>query len=163
MDSAELVGRWTGTNGFRLMPGDELRELPAAVVVTAAAGGHLVLVAYDWQHPDDGPQDGLIVVGPVEDRGDGPDGGDGVPLTATWGDSWHQKPAPMTLSGRQDADGGIVLEGRYAGDWGWRVLLDADPGGGLRLRMDNVVPADQASGRLLAGPYPAMVLRAHRA
>ena len=44
------------------MPGDALAELPATVTVTMAAGGHMALVAYTWEHPDDGPQDGLLVI-----------------------------------------------------------------------------------------------------
>jgi hypothetical protein len=78
----ELLGAWAGTNGFRLMPGDSLHESPATAFVSTAAGGHLTLIAYAWQHPDDGPQDGLLLIGST---------GEGDALTATWGDSWHQQ------------------------------------------------------------------------
>jgi hypothetical protein len=152
----EIVGTWAGTNGFRLMPHDRLREFPATASVTTAAGGHLTLVAYTWEHPDDGPQDGVLLLGSAGE-------GDGV--TATWGDSWHQKPAPMPLSGTRSAAGSIDLEGSYGDGWTWRVLLefgktgDADE---LRMRMDNVIPASHASADLPAGPYPAMLLQARR-
>jgi hypothetical protein len=56
----DSAGTWIGTNGFRLMPGDPLAELPASVTVSTAAGGHLLSVAYRWEHPADGPQEGLL-------------------------------------------------------------------------------------------------------
>ena len=62
------VGTWVGTNGFRLMPGDPLVEFPALLTVTTAAGGHLTSVAYSWEHPDDGAQDGLLLIGSAEGR-----------------------------------------------------------------------------------------------
>ena len=148
-----LVGRWAGTNGFRLVAGDPFHESPATASVTTAAGGHLTLVAYGWQHADDGPQDGLVLVGPT---------GEGDAVTATWGDSWHQQPAPMPLSGSRAGDGSLTLDGSYAGDWGWRIRLGTDEGGELRLRMENVVPAGGATAEMPAGPYLVMDLRAHR-
>ena len=153
MVPAELVGTWAGTNGFRLMPSDRLREFPATASVTTAAGGHLALVAYTWQHPDDGPQDGLILIGSA---------GEGDAVAATWGDSWHQKPVPMSLSGSQTADGTIGLEGSYGDGWAWRVLLETSEAGELRMRMDNVIPASHATAELPAGPYPAMLMQARR-
>ncbi|GAB3263073.1 hypothetical protein GCM10027586_19890 [Kineococcus gypseus] len=148
-----LVGDWSGTNAFRLMPGDPPHEAPATARVSTAAGGHLALVAYAWHHPDDGPQDGLLVVAGT---------GEGDAVSATWADSWHQQPATMALTGRRTADG-VVLEGRYGGDWTWRTELRTSPGGGLLLRMDNVVPVVHATAEVPAGPYAAMLLRAHRA
>lgn len=55
----------------------------------------------------------------------------------------------MTLVGTRAADGEIALEGTYGGDWGWRILIAVDTGG-LRMRMENVVPG--------SGAYPVMVL-----
>ena len=131
---SDLVGSWAGTNGFRLMPGDPLAEFPATATVTPYAGGHLTAVAYTWRHPDDGPQDGLIVAGVG---------------TALWADSWHQQPEPMTLPG---ADGGY--QGEYGDGFGWRICFDTSDAEVLRMRMDNV-PA--------SGPYPVMVMDLHRA
>jgi hypothetical protein len=150
---SHLRGTWSGTNGFRLMPSDPLGEFPATAAVSTAAGDHLTLVSYTWRHPDDGPQDGLILIAPA---------GEGDAVAATWGDSWHQKPETMALSGSRAADGSIALEGDYAGDWAWRILLEAGEAGELRIRMDNVIPAGHASADLPAGPYPAMVLQARR-
>jgi hypothetical protein len=137
-----------------LMPHDTLAEFPATMTVTIAAGGHLTSVAYSWKHPEDGPQDGLIVIGSA--------GGD-ASLTAMWGDSWHQKPEPMTLSGGHQAGATVELAANYAGDWGWRILFDATDAENLRMRMENVVPADQAQAEIPAGPYPAMVMNLQRA
>src|SRR5262249_39243072 len=85
-----LAGRWRGTNGFRLMPNDELSEAAATAELSLAAAGYDLVVTYTWVHPDDGPQEGVLLVGSPDD-----DGG----VTAAWGDSWHQKPAILTLNG----------------------------------------------------------------
>ncbi|GAA3623462.1 hypothetical protein GCM10022223_45540 [Kineosporia mesophila] len=150
MSLSEFVGTWSGTNGFRLMPADPLVKFPATASVTTAAGGHLTLLAYAWQHPDDGPQDGLILIEST---------GEGDALAVTWGDSWHQKPDTMSLSGLLTADGLISFEGSYAGDWGWRIHLGVgDEPRELLIRMENVIPAEHASADMPAGPYPVMIL-----
>ena len=148
------VGTWVGTNGFRLMPGDRLVEFPARVTVTTAAGGHLISVAYSWEHPDDGAQDGLLVIGSADEDGS---------LGAMWGDSWHQKPAPMMLSGSRGTDATLELEGEYGGGWRWRVMLDASDAQSLRMQMDNVIPAERATADIPDGPYPVMVMHTRRA
>jgi hypothetical protein len=136
------------------MPSDPISESPATVSIGTAAGGHLTLVAYAWQHPDDGPQDGLLVISSA---------GEGDAVAATWGDSWHQKPEAMSLSGTRTAAGSVSLEGSYFGDWGWRILLDPGAAGELLMRMDNVIPASHAAADKPAGPYPVMLLQARRA
>ena len=154
MTLQDFAGSWAGTNGFRLMPGDPLAEAPARVTVTTAAGGHLTLVAYTWAHPADGPQEGLLVIAPAGDDGS---------LSALWADSWHQKPAPMTLPGRPGPDATYTFDGDYGGGWGWRIVLDTADPATLRLRMDNVIPAEHATADEPAGPYPVMVTDATRA
>jgi hypothetical protein len=150
----DSAGAWVGTNGFRLMPSDPLAEFPAKVIVTNAAGGNLASVAYWWEHPDDGPQDGLLVIGPADEDGS---------LLALWGDSWHQKPTPMLLSGTHRTGGTLELEGDYGGGWRWRVTVDATDAENLRMQMDNVIPAEQATDAISAGPYPVMIMHAGRA
>lgn len=137
----DFVGTWAGTNGFRLMPADPLAEAPATAVVAVAAGGHLTTVSYTWRHPVDGPQEGMIVIG-----------GDDS-LTALLADSWHQKPEPMTLTGRAAP---VTLEASYGGGWGWRIVLEGDAGQALRMRMENVLPPERATPDMSA--YPAMVM-----
>src|SRR5215831_8811833 len=151
---SDAAGAWAGTNGFRLMPNDPLTEFPATMTVTTAAGGHLTAVAYSWEHPEDGPQDGLVVIGSAGEDGS---------LIATWGDSWHQKPEPITLSGGHPVGETVELAANYAGDWAWRILFDATDAENLRMRMENVVPADQADAETPAGPYPVMVMDLRRA
>jgi hypothetical protein len=148
------AGTWVGTNGFRMIPSDPLVELPASVTVTIAAGGYLTSVAYSWEHPDDGAQEGLLVIGSAADDG---------PLVAMWGDSWHQKPAPMMLSGSRGTDATLELEGDYGGGWRWRVMLDGSDAESLRMQMDNVIPAEQATADISDGPYPVMVMHTRRA
>ena len=145
-----LVGDWEGTNGFRLMPDDELAVRPATATLAVGAGGHLVSLAYRWEHPQDGPQDGLVLVG----AGEGDDG-----FVGLWGDSWHQQPQPRPMSGPV-VGGAIRLEAEYGGGWRWHLLLGAEGADGtaLRMRMENVVPADHDG----AGPYEVMVMDLHR-
>jgi hypothetical protein len=150
----EFDGTWAGTNGFRLMPSDPFAELPARLTLSHGAGGHLASVAYWWQHPDDGLQDGLLVVGPGTDAGS---------VVAMWGDSWHQKPAPMLISGTNTPETTLEFEADYGGGWRWRIILDAIDKANFRLQMDNVIPDSHATADKPAGPYPVMVLNAQRA
>ena len=151
---SDWAGPWAGINGFRLMPTDPLAKFPATATVTLAAGGHLTSVAYTWEHPDDGLQDGLLVIG---------SGGEDGALVAMWGDSWHQKPAPMSLSGGRGAGTAVQLEGDYGGGWSWRIVFETTDSDNLRMRMDNVIPAEHATAEIPAGPYPAMIMDLHRA
>lgn len=150
---ADFAGSWAGTNGFRLMPSDPLAESPVALTVTTAAGGHLTSVAYSWAHPEDGPQDGLIVIAAGDQEGS---------LVAIWGDSWHQQPTPMSLTGGPGTDATFELTGEYGGGWAWRIVFDAADAENLRMRMDNVIPADRATAGKSAGPYPVMVTDVRR-
>jgi hypothetical protein len=124
------------------------------MTLSNAAGGNLVSIAYWWEHPNDGPQDGLVVIGPA-DVSDS--------IVAMWGDSWHQKPAPMMLSGSRRTDAVLELEGDYGGGWRWRVRFDATDTESFRMQMDNVIPAEQATADIAAGPYPVMIMQTQRA
>jgi hypothetical protein len=143
---ATHAGEWTGTNGFRLMPADELAAGPAAATVRLGAGGHLTSLAYEWVHPEDGPQDGVLLLW----------AGEGDVVHAVWGDSWHQQPEARALSGT--SNGSVIeLEAGYGGGWRWRIAVEATDPAQLRVVMSNVVPADQATEDGPAGPYPAMI------
>lgn len=148
-----MTGGWAGTNGFRLMPGDDFAHAPATLAATIGAGGHLITVAYTWEHPADGHQEGLLALG----SGEGPGS-----LVALWSDSWHQQPAARSLAGRLNSPAVAELEAEYGGGWRWRISLDATNPAHLRLRMDNVIPADQATGEIAAGPYAAMLMTLRR-
>ena len=134
---------WTGSNAFRMMPTDEFAHAPATAVLSTGAGGHLTSLAYTWVHPTDGPQEGLLVYG------------DGV--TALWGDSWHQQPEPRVLEGSRADDGSVELSYEYGGGWRWEIAVRTSDEAVL-LEMRNVIPADQATDDIAAGPYPVMVM-----
>ena len=136
---------WTGSNAFRLMPTDAAHDAVATAEVTQGAGGNLVSIAYTWLHPDDGAQDGLLVLGP------GPDDS----AVALWGDSWHQTPAAQVLTGSVEAGVWTVGHDYVPGQWRWRIVVDASAPAELALRMENVA--------LDGGkpPYAAMDLRVH--
>jgi hypothetical protein len=147
----DRAGAWAGANGFRLMPSDPLHDAPATAEVTMRAGGNLVAIAYTWSHPADGPQDGLLVLGPH---------GDAAGVSAFWGDSWHQSPEPRMCTGT--GEGGVITVGyEYAPGWRWGITVDATDPASLRLQMENVVPEDAAEGRS-AVAYPVMVMTLRR-
>jgi hypothetical protein len=148
-----LAGTWSGTNGFRLMPTDNFDEAPAAAELTTAADGHDLLLTYTWAHPADGPQDGVLLVGSPESGQHG--------VTAAWGDSWHQKPVILTLTGTL-ADGGLELTADYGGGWQWVISLDGEHDDALVMTMQNVIPDEHATEEISAGPYVAMVATLRR-
>jgi hypothetical protein len=147
-----LTGTWTGSNGFRLMPDHELEDAPASAAVTTAAGGHAFLLTYEWVHPDDGPQDGILLAG-------SPDEGE-TQVTVAWGDSWHQKPPLRVMTGTLD-ETRLRVEADYGGGWVWVITIDGTEDR-LSLTMENVIPAEYATADKAAGPYPVMVGRFRR-
>ena len=104
---AEHTGVWSGTNRFRLMPDDQPAEAEASAQLSLGAGGKVAVLTYTWTHPDDGPQDGLLVLGPDETPGE---------VVALWGDSWHQTPAAKQLRGAP-ADHALTVGYSYAEGW----------------------------------------------
>ncbi|MBB5867742.1 hypothetical protein F4553_001121 [Allocatelliglobosispora scoriae] len=145
MTLTDAAGAWTGTNGFRLMPADTFSESPAGAVLTVAAGGAMVSFAYAWEHPVDGPQDGLITVASAGEDA----------LTALWADSWHQQPSALALAGTLRADGVAEFRAEYAEGWFWRITLDGSPGE-FRMQMENEIPAELATEDKPADPYTVM-------
>ena len=59
----QASGSWEGSNGFRMMPGDQFSEFPATATLSVAAAGCLGTLGYTWTHPEDGVQDGLLAFG----------------------------------------------------------------------------------------------------
>lgn len=147
-----LAGTWTGSNGFRLMPTDELYDAPATADVSTAADGHDLVLTYTWAHPADGPQDGVLVAGSADER---------QVVTAAWGDSWHQKPALLTLTGSL-IERRLEASADYGGGWRWVISLDGSGVDRLALTMYNVIPAGHATDEVPAGPYPVMVAELRR-
>lgn len=144
---AKHLGSWHGSNDFRLMPTDPAHGAPAGATVLRAAGGSLATITYNWTHPVDGVQSGLLVVGPGEEPGT---------AVAFWGDSWHQHPSPRMLHGT--ADGGVVDVGyEYEAGWWWRINVDASAPDALQLRMYNVVPESAGDADFAGGAYSAMI------
>jgi hypothetical protein len=142
---ADHVGAWTGTNQFRLMPDDAFESSPATAQVSVAARGNLTTIAYTWSHPQDGSQEGLLVVAPSDEPHS---------VVTMWGDSWHQSPVPRVLEGAMES-GRIVVSYEYGEEWRWQISIDATDPAALTIQMDNIVPASVAPDA--AGPYAAMV------
>lgn len=147
----EHGGSWRGRTRFRLRPTDAPSEGTATATLTVGGGGNLTSLGYTWEHPTDGPQHGLLVVGPAEQ----PD-----QAVALWSDSWHQ-PTAQVLTG--PVDGTVVTVAcTYGGDWEWVIAVDATDADTLTVRMDNVVPASMAGEGRATGAYWAMDSELHR-
>ena len=145
---ASHSGAWSGSSAFRMMPTDEFESRPASAEVDVAAAGNITTLAYEWEHPTDGRQAGLLAIWATDDTGS--------EIGGVWIDSWHQQPAAMELSGTAD-DGGVALEGTYAETWGWRIAVERGDPERLRIVMCNVVPPEYAPEPSAAGPYEVSV------
>jgi hypothetical protein len=76
-------------------------------------------------------------------------------VTVAWGDSWHQKPPIIVLTGGA-TDRGVEVTADYGGGWRWMISLDGGRDG-LLMTMHNVIPAEHATDEVSAGPYLVMV------
>jgi hypothetical protein len=128
-----------------MLPTDAPHEGTATATVSAGGGGSLTGLAYTWEHPTDGPQEGLLVLGLAED----PDR-----VVALWSDSWHQTTAQV-LTGALDGKV-VTVSFTYGGDWEWVIAVDGTEADTLRIQMDNVVPASMAAEGHSPGAYWAM-------
>lgn len=162
----------TGTCAFRLMPDDAMNTAESSVAITRI-GPVVVSLAYEWIHPEDGPQQGVLLVGGGPE-GQGPDEADAsaeqVDITVAWADSWHQQPGLRALHGTRTG-GHVEVAATYAGDWGWTVELDgldslaaADAASDAPITtvMRNVVPEsarDMLTEGAQSGAYDVMVAR----
>lgn len=157
---AEIVGAAAGrerhgSGGFRLMPGDALATGEATATLETPAGGYALLLTYTWTHPEDGPQNGVLLAGSPEQGGDA--------VEASWIDSWHQKPAPLHLTGTLEGSA-LELSAFYSGAWGWQIRLDLGSPQETAVVMRNVIPQEALSQAppgqpMQAGPYVVMDLR----
>ncbi len=127
-----LLGDWTGEYAMRFMPTDDFGPASGATATVSVTAGSLVTVRYTWSN-DDGPQDGLLLVG----DGSAPHEARGI-----WVDSFHQAPHWMALQGVASSNE-VALEGVYPAppgpDWGWRIRV----GGVLDLTLTMInLPSD---------------------
>ena len=125
-----MLGRWQGTNRFRLMPTDEYTSSIATATVAVTAV-RFVSIAYTWSDGDT-PHDGLLLLGGEADA-------DGA--SAVWVDSFHTGPTWMTFAGGTGADDELQLRGSYPAesgpDWGWHIHLRPQD---AVITMHNLVP-----------------------
>lgn len=132
---SRLRGRWTGMNKLWLTPDDPVLVSDAAAEVGTAVGGRFLTIAYTWA--EEGPQDGLIILGREEDGGT---------FQAIWVDSWHQGKF-MLCQGRPDAAGRVAVQGKYPApsgpDWGWEIAIEPDGRDSFRIVMDNITPGGE--------------------
>ncbi len=134
------------------MPADLPHVAAATADVSPATAGNLTVIAYTWSHPNDGAQDGLLVIGPNDEQ---------QGAVAFWGDSWHQSPQPTVLAGGFE-DGLLVVSHEYGGEWRWQISVDATNAESLILRMENIVPESAAKEAVTAGAYVAMLTELRR-
>ena len=80
-------------------------------------------------------------------------------VVVAWTDSWHQKPALLSLAGTS-TDGRLDVTADYGGGWKWTITIEGDDP--LLLTMYNVIPEEHATAEISAGPYPVMVAEMRR-
>ena len=127
-----LVGIWKATHRLWLHPGNPVRESEATATVALIAHNRFLHIAYTWS--DDGPQDGLLLIGQVDQSGQ---------INASWIDSWHNGDNLMNCVGHLTNDGAFSVKGSYAvpsgPDWGWRIVVKPEAET-WRLIMYNITP-----------------------
>jgi hypothetical protein len=130
----DLAGEWRGSSRLR-DPDYGLDERSASrATVTPVLGGRFVRLDYTWSYGDE-PQEGSLLMGHDPSSG---------ACTGHWIDSWHNAHRIMACQGGGGADGAVRLTGSYPApsgpDWGWRIEVGPDDGGGLRVVMFNISP-----------------------
>lgn len=93
----------------------------------------MATIAYKWTHPDDGVQQGALVIanaGPGQVKG-------------LWIDTWHQKEA-QSLDAVEPNESEVLFEFTYGGDWGWQIAVLMTEA--LTITMRNIIPASVAHG-----------------
>lgn len=144
---AAALGSWRGVNRMRILPTDPYSESAAEATITITAGG-FVTVSYTWSESD-APQNGLLLIGDVAEADQpGESKLDGANrLTAVWVDSWHSPSVWMTLQGRIEEDGGLLLAGSYPAppgpDWGWQIGIAMPSEHEALLTMHNVMLGEE--------------------
>ncbi|MCE1178754.1 hypothetical protein ACQP1U_12505 [Actinomycetota bacterium] len=141
---SDIVGIWHGTNGFRMMPGEVFDEGPASAEIREVAGGAALVVDYTWQHPQEGEQHGVLVVGTASQSA----------LSMHLLDTFHQSEIPERFEGGQTGPARAEWFHDY-GEWRWwvRVSMEDDR---LVITMDNTVPESYGTALKPAGPYCVM-------
>jgi hypothetical protein len=131
-----------------MMRTDPFETRGGSATVALAAGGNVTVVTYEWEHPTDGRQEGVLATWST----------DGTPsvLRAAWCDSWHQQPAAMDMTGRAAGDR-VTLEGTYGETWGWQIEIEHGAGDALRVVMRNVIPPEAATDEIGPGPYETWI------
>jgi hypothetical protein len=140
----DIAGSWKGHNGFRLMPDDDLFDAPTTAAATLTARGSVLSLCYDWQHPDNGQQEGTLVIARTADNA----------ACGLWLDTWHQKSA-QPLADVEHTDESIMFEFEYAEGWRWQIEVGIAEE--LLVTMRNIVPREPVT------PYEAMIMRLERA
>ena len=139
-----IAGNWQGRNGFRLMPDDDLAYAPTTAAASLAARGSVLTFSYDWQHPEDGQQEGTLVVARTSESSS----------CGLWIDTWHQKSA-QPLGDVEHTDDSILFEWEYAEGWRWQIEVAIAES--LLVTMRNIVPREPIT------PYETMTMRLERA
>lgn len=128
----QMTGTWSGIYSLWLEPGQEAHISNTTAKVESETPGAYAVMTYTWAWKET-PQSGVLLLGGKEGK-----------AVASWGDSWHQSPAPLESRGELLEDGSYSVRGTYpAGegpDWGWRtdlILKDSDH---LSMVMYNITP-----------------------
>jgi hypothetical protein len=135
---AKCAGEWVGRNRVQPCVEDSIEESASRIVITPVLGGTFLRLDQAWAWKDQ-PQSGSMVIGylPQEDV-----------ATVHWIDTWHNGRRSMNLVGRFEPHGKLVASGHFAvesgPDWGWRIEIQTEGAGNLRMNMFCINPASGA-------------------
>jgi Protein of unknown function (DUF1579) len=131
----KLIGNWVGDNTLYvpwLDPPQSKSDATAAI--TSVTRGKFLTIAYTWADHGE-PHEGMILLGQHPKTG---------VVTSAWTDSWHQGGEILHCTGTVDADGSVVLHGKYPAppdpDWGWRTAISPRGDNALDVVMTNIAP-----------------------
>jgi hypothetical protein len=130
----KLAGKWQGVNKLWMYPVETPYESASVVSLTQVIKGKFVQLDYTWAFEGE-PQEGILLFGYAAEEAE---------VTAVWADSFHTAEKFMIFRGATETDESIGVRGSYSvpgqPEWGWRIVVGPDEGGGLRIVMYNVTP-----------------------
>src|SRR5688500_7534719 len=133
------AGAWEGRNRVEVTPGEPVEESASRMIVTPVLRDTFVRFDHTWSWKQE-PQIGSMLIG-----FDGKSGAASI----HWIDTWHNGTRVMSLTGRFEPDGRLVVRGHFpvspGPDWGWRIEISANQGR-LKVDMFCVTPAGQDEG-----------------
>jgi hypothetical protein len=127
-------GSWRGLNVLIEPPENIVVESPGTAQITPILKGKFLRMDYTWDWHGS-PEEGSLLLG-YQEKED--------LTTVHWIDTWHNGNAVLELKGAGASENEINVLGKYSspgwGEWGWRIRLQIQTGGELKMIHYNISP-----------------------